>query len=77
MTLDEYLGRLPAGAPARFARQLRVTQATVSMWRAGTKRPSPENALAIERATFGAVPCEVTRPDIDWAVVRGAAKVAA
>ncbi|QIE84953.1 MULTISPECIES: transcriptional regulator [Pseudomonas aeruginosa group] len=37
----------------------------------GHRRASAALAIDLDRETSGAVPCEETRPDIDWAYLRG------
>lgn len=62
--LDRALEAL--GGVSATAATLGVKPPTVHQWKAG-ERPIPlERALAIERATNGAVTCEELRPDIDW-----------
>ena len=52
-----------SGSQHRLAEACRVTQAAVSKWANGG-RVSAENALAIQRATSGAVTVHDLRPDI-------------
>lgn len=69
MDLDAFLTSRGHGAAADLARQLGVSEALVSFWRAGRQVPAGR-AIEIERATGGAVRVEELRPDIDWAVLR-------
>lgn len=57
-----------------LARQLEVTPAMIWQWANDHRRVSAEQAIAIERATDGAVTCEELRPDVDWAYLRGSRK---
>jgi len=59
------------GGVSGLARQLGVKAPTVSQWVSG-KRPIPaERCPQIEEVTGGIVRCEVLRPDVNWAVLRG------
>lgn len=71
MKLIEYL---EAGVRAtELARSLGMEySALVSQWAHGVRRVPAERCPDIERATGGQVTCEELRPDIDWAVLRGA-----
>jgi DNA-binding transcriptional regulator YdaS (Cro superfamily) len=51
------------GGQAAFAKACGVTQAAVSKWTRG-QRVSAESAIAIEKATDGAVTKEELRPDL-------------
>lgn len=37
----------------------------------GHRRANAALAIALDRETAGQVPCEETRPDIDWSYLRG------
>ena len=43
-----------------LARKLGVTQGAVHQWAVGLSRPSAERSIQIEKATAGAVSCEVS-----------------
>jgi len=60
-----------AGGQTALARLIGVKQAHVWNW-LQTGRVPAERCIQIEKATHGAVLCEDLRPDIEWAVVRGA-----
>lgn len=71
MNLNTYLERTGRGAARTLARRLGVSPVLVSQWRTG-RRPVPAGRCpAIEMATGGRVRCEVLRPDVDWAFLRG------
>lgn len=59
-----------------MAAEIQVPGSLPSMWRKRGRVPA-EHCPAIERATGGAVRCEDLRPDVDWAVLRGAPAVEA
>lgn len=61
------------GTQAQLARSINVTKQAVTFWMNGSRTPSAETAIDIERATRGLVTVEDIRPDIDWKVVRGEA----
>jgi DNA-binding transcriptional regulator YdaS (Cro superfamily) len=64
------------GSQAELARRLGVSPPFVSQLLSG-ERPIPlQHAISIEKETAGAVTVETLRPDIDWAVIRGAKAVA-
>lgn len=61
---------------AEFSRQLGVSYQLVQGWLAPSRRfaTPAEYCPAIERITSGAVRCEELRPDIEWSVLRKAAR---
>lgn len=65
MKLETYLAKLPRGGKARFARQLGIAPSGLSRLLSGDRPITPSRALAIEKATAGAVTRKDTRPD-DW-----------
>lgn len=74
MDLRTYLNAAPRGAGAQLARDLGVAPETVSQWKAGSKRPSIEHAIRVERITRGVVRVEDLRPDMDWSFMRRKAR---
>lgn len=56
-----------------LARALGVTPGAVHQWASGHTRIAVERCIDLEKATGGQVRCEVLRPDVDWAYLRGAA----
>jgi DNA-binding transcriptional regulator YdaS (Cro superfamily) len=57
-----------------LAKLLRVSPAAIGNWK---KRDVPvEQCIEIERHTSGIVRCELLRPDVNWAVIRGTQQAA-
>lgn len=52
------------GSQSALARSVGVTQASVSLWSQGKRRPRIEHALAIEAATDGSVRCRDIYPEL-------------
>lgn len=75
MNISEYL-KESNQTQVEFANLLGVSQGTVGFW-LHNKPPTIERAIQIEKVTNGAVRCEVLRPDVDWAYLRGTGKEAA
>jgi DNA-binding transcriptional regulator YdaS (Cro superfamily) len=59
------------GSQRLLAGQVGVSVSMVSQWCTGARPLPPDRAIAIERATSGAVTVEELCPDIDWSVIRG------
>ena len=59
------------GGQSRLAKSIGVAPQVVNNWARRGNVPA-EYCPAIERATNGHVRCEDLRPDVDWAVLRGA-----
>lgn len=59
------------GSQDQLAKACDLTQAAISQYRTGAKRPSAETAIRIELATKGEVKADDLRPDIPWAEFRG------
>lgn len=59
------------GSQDQLAKACDLTQAAISQYSTGLKRPSAEVAIRIEEATNGVVRAEEIRPDIPWHVIRG------
>jgi len=64
MTLKEYFKTEPMGAVNEMAEYLEITPTWLSLLIHGHKRPSPELAVKIEKATQGLVPRNILRPDL-------------
>jgi DNA-binding transcriptional regulator YdaS (Cro superfamily) len=69
MDLATYLSQ--PGAVVALAVAIDVAPSLVSQWKNGTRRVPSDRCPSIERATGGIVRCEVLRPDVDWAYLRG------
>ena len=59
------------GTQEKLAKAIDLTQAAISQYVIGLKRPSAEVAIRIEAATRGRVRVEDIRPDVPWHVIRG------
>jgi len=68
MGLREYIKE---NGRSKIAKAIGTSPAYVSQLVHGHRTITAETAIAIERATNGAVRCEDTRPDVDWGVLRG------
>jgi DNA-binding transcriptional regulator YdaS (Cro superfamily) len=68
MNLAEFVSQSGRGRGVALARELGVSQPTVSDWCTGKKRVPVERCSAIERATNGAVTRRDLRPD-DWQAI--------
>lgn len=55
---------------AELARRIGATTAQVNEWRGKRPIPAPR-CEQIERATGGAITCEMLRPDLEWARIDG------
>ena len=68
MTLNDYLSKNPIGALADSIGVKNLDQ--IRQWQHGYagRIPSPENCLAIERATSGAVTRQELRPNDFWRI---------
>lgn len=60
-----------------FAKAVGSTVGYLMLVSSENATPGESLAINIERETEGKVPVEVTRPDVDWAVVRGTGSQAA
>lgn len=71
MDIRAYLDKKPKGGQKQFALRCGISPAYLSQIASGV-RPCPEKvAIAFERESAGEVPCETSRPDVDWAYLRG------
>ncbi|MBQ0917483.1 helix-turn-helix domain-containing protein [Hydrogenophaga aromaticivorans] len=71
MKLNEYLSKPDSLSVAKLAELIGVkSDAQVRQWQHGYsgRQPSPEYALAIERATGGSVKRQDLRPDDYWLI---------
>ena len=59
------------GTQSELAKAVGLSQAAISEFQKGAKRPSAEVAIRIEQATKGLVSVESIRADIPWHVIRG------
>jgi|GEM_PF-354407 len=73
MTLLEFIKPLDKQALLAFAKQCETTPGQLKQVAYGNRRASAALAIALERETDGAIRCEDTRPDIDWAYLRNSA----
>jgi DNA-binding transcriptional regulator YdaS (Cro superfamily) len=64
------------GSQDQLAKAVDLTQAAISQYVKGSKRPSAEVAIRIEAATQGKVRAEDVRPDVPWHVIRGKSEAA-
>lgn len=78
MNLHEYLRTLPSTAAKEdFARRCGTTLGVLRQISNGHRRAGESLAINIDRESGGLVPCETTRPDVDWAYLRNSRKDAA
>lgn len=77
MTLLEYIKQLEskAGLDA-LASRCGTSVGQLKQVAYGHRRANASLAIALDRETDGKVPCEVTRPDVDWGYLRGSAVAA-
>lgn len=73
MTLLDYMKKLDKAKLEQFAERCATSLGQLRQVAYGNRRASAGLAIAIDRETLGEVPCEETRPDIDWAYLRGKA----
>lgn len=71
MTLHEFLKGLNKADLDAFARRCATSAGQLRQVAYCNRRASAALAVNIERESKGAVVCEVMRPDIDWAYLRG------
>jgi len=64
MNLKTWFLNKPRGSKAAMAESVEVSRTWLALVIAGTHRPSPGLAIAIDRYTNGEVPREELRPDI-------------
>ena len=70
MNLKDFLKKPDAMTAAALARLIGVQDQQVRQWQHGynDRKPSPENCVAIERATNGEVTRQELRPDDYWLI---------
>lgn len=73
MNLLEFIKPLNKNALLAFATRCDTTPGQLKQVAYGNRRANAALAIALDRETDGAVPCEETRPDIDWAYLRNSA----
>ena len=61
------------GSLSKMAAALGVTPQAVAFWRDGLRTMPADRCPDIEKITAGVVTCEMLRPDVNWAVLRGPA----
>jgi len=71
MTLHEYLKAFDKAALEAFAKRCGTSAGQLRQVAYCNRRASAALAVSIERESRGTVTCEVLRPDIDWAYLRG------
>lgn len=71
MTLHEFLKGLIKADLEAFAGRCGTSPGQLRQVAYCNRRASAALAVNIERETQGVVVCEVLRPDIDWAYLRG------
>ncbi|MBK3748723.1 YdaS family helix-turn-helix protein [Stutzerimonas balearica] len=74
MTLLDYIKPLEKDAQLALATRCETTLGQLKQVAYGNRRANAALAIALDRETSGAVPCEETRPDIDWAYLRNNAR---
>ena len=70
MTLHDYIQRLAKDAREAMATRCGTSLGHLLQVAYGNRRASANLAIAIDRETCGRVPCETTRPDIEWGYLR-------
>lgn len=69
-----YLRSLPDEAARKeFAARCGTSIGYLALIRSGARKCGESLAITIDRESGGAVPCEVLRPDVDWAYLRSKA----
>jgi len=71
MTLHEYLKAFDKADLEAFAKRCGTSAGQLRQVAYCNRRASAALAVSIERESRGTVICEVLRPDIDWAYLRG------
>lgn len=76
MNLLEFIKALDKQALQTLAGRCDTTPGQLKQVAYGHRRANAALAIALDRETLGLVPCEETRPDIDWAYLRNSAGLA-
>ncbi|WP_123397458.1 transcriptional regulator [Pseudomonas protegens] len=71
MSLHTYIKVLDKAKLAELAARCDTTAGQLKQIAYGHRRASGGLAVSLERETQGQVTCELLRPDIDWAYLRG------
>jgi DNA-binding transcriptional regulator YdaS (Cro superfamily) len=66
-----YLKSLDRSAQDAFARRCKTSVGYLRKAASAKQRIAESTAIAIERESGGVVRVELTRPDVDWAYLRG------
>ncbi|WP_313135601.1 transcriptional regulator [Stutzerimonas nitrititolerans] len=74
MTLLDYIKSLDKDGLQQLAAKCQTTPGQLRQVAYGNRRASAALCIALDRASAGAIPCEETRPDIEWAYLRGTAR---
>lgn len=72
MDLKDYLQSIPPAERTAFAERCGTTDGHLRNVSYGYRRCAESLAIAIERESGGQIRVEDLRPDVDWAVIRGA-----
>jgi len=75
MDLRNYINSLSPAAREAFEKESGTTINYLRNAVSAGKKIGADIAIAIDRASRGAVPCEEIRPDVDWEYLRGTATV--
>lgn len=73
MELKTYLATLTLKQRGALAKRCRTSAAHLRNVSYGYRACGESLAIDLERETDGAVTCEESRPDVDWAYLRGTA----
>lgn len=65
-----------AGSMQAMAVALGITRGAVFQWKLPGRKVPANHCPAIEKLTGGEIRCEMLRPDVDWAYLRGTPEVA-
>lgn len=76
MDFGTYWQKLDDAKQKAFANDCDTSQGYLNLCALGHKNIGPNLAMCIERASHGAVPCEVSCPNSPWEVVRGKKRLA-
>lgn len=76
MTLLDYIKGLDKDQLEKLAAACDTSAGQIKQVAYGHRRASAALSIAIDRESCGVVPCEETRPDMDWAYLRGTARAA-